>query len=100
MDVLKHKRDDSYDKNIIADLAINNDVQLAIIYNSWFDKDIPDHWIEVGQWKIQNNVVCGSDVISFYATDNSYKHSVTDHLIDFSEILLPTVEQTGLYISK
>ena len=93
MEVLKHKRNGSYDKNIIADLITDNNVPLAIIYNSWFSNDIPNHWIEVGRWKIQNNVTCGSDVVSFYATDISYKQSVIDYLIDFSEIL-PTISRT------
>jgi hypothetical protein len=79
-------------------LAEENNCKIAIIYDSWFfSYGIPADWIKVGQWTIQNNVVCGSDTISFYAVDPLEESTLITHLQDFSNQLPNDVIESGLY---
>jgi len=99
MDVTKYRLGNSYTKNVIHQLITNNNVQVVVIYNSWFEGQIPDDWIEVGKWKISNNVVCGSDEVSFYAPSNLEKEYLISSLADFSQRLPSAVSQSGIYTS-
>ena len=71
IEVLRSKNDHSYTTSQIGQMSKNKDVALAIVYDNWFRLEnltgVPSDWIKVGDWKINNNVVCGGDVISFYA---------------------------------
>lgn len=39
------------------------------MYDLWFRDygGIPPAWRKAAEWKIENNIICGSDVVSFYA---------------------------------
>lgn len=99
MDVAKSKLGGSYTESEINQLVSDNDVRVVIIYNSWFNGKIPSNWIEVGKWKISNNVIAGSDEISFYAPSISAKKNLMDNLIEFSKTLPSTVAESGNYVS-
>jgi hypothetical protein len=99
MDVIKYRLGNSYTKNEIHQLVSRNNVQVVVIYNSWFNGLIPDGWIEIGRWKISDNVVCGSDEISFYASDNAQQEYLTRALVNFSRVLPSTISQSGIYTS-
>lgn len=99
MDVIQYRLGNSYTKNEIHQLISANDVQVVVIYTSWFNGQIPNDWIEIGKWKIQNNVVCGDDEITYYAPNTAQQKYLTTSLIDFSHTLPPTVSQSGIYVS-
>jgi hypothetical protein len=98
MDVARYKISNSYTKDKISQIISDNKVQVIIIYNSWFNGKIPNNWVEVGKWKISNNVVASSDEVSFYAPNDSLKQSLMNHLIEFSHILPSSVTQLGMYV--
>lgn len=97
MEVATHKLNGSYDKRTIEQLVSSNDVQAIVIYDHWFTGRIPDSWIQVGAWKISNNVIAAGDTVFFYAPNNSLKAGVIENLANFSNILPPTVAQSGVY---
>jgi hypothetical protein len=99
MDVAKLIREGSYDTQQIYDLAKQKNVKIAIVYDIWFEiyGGIPSQWIKVGEWKIPNNVVCGSDTVSFYAVDPLEKDNLIDNLRSFSSHLPKDVANRGVY---
>lgn len=99
MDVAKHRLNNSYGEKEINQVVLDNHVRVVIIYNTWFNGTIPDNWIEVGKWKISNNVVAGGDEVSFYAPDNTFDKSLINNLTEFSDTLPSTVAQSGIYVS-
>ncbi len=99
MEIAKYKFSNSYDKHAMRRTVLDNDVKVIIIYNDWFNENIPSDWIEVGRWKILNNVVTGGDEISFYAPDVSSAKRLRNNLIDFSGTLPSTIIQSGSYLS-
>ncbi|HVW59718.1 MAG TPA: hypothetical protein VHC48_06780 [Puia sp.] len=54
--------------------------RLAIVFETWFDKSLLDRWTKVATWQMPNNVICGYDVVTFYAIDAQDKGSLEDKL--------------------
>jgi hypothetical protein len=104
VDVLKLKNDGLYTTDQIRLLSTKKDVSLAIVYDAWFHlenlRGIPSEWIKVGEWKIGHNVVCGGDVVSFYAVKPGAKEQLINNLRFYSYLLPRSVEQGGLYTDR
>jgi hypothetical protein len=101
IDVLKLKIEDTYTTQSIGQLSRDKNIVLAIVYDKWFQLEdlegLPPEWIKVGNWKIQNNVICGGDAVSFYAVKSSGKDQLVRNLQLFSNLLPLSVEQSGFY---
>jgi len=98
--VAKLKKEGSYDKMQIYNLAKGKNVKIAIVYDHWFDEEIggmPSQWTKIGQWKILNNVVCGGNIVSFYAIDPTEVENLVENLRAFSSNLPKNVLQSGEY---
>jgi hypothetical protein len=72
---------------------------IAIVYEGWFS-GIRDNWIKTGEWKIQNNVICASDTISFWAVDPSRRPELVENLSAFAAELPRGVMQSGEYLQR
>ncbi|WP_370576019.1 hypothetical protein [Methanomethylovorans sp.] len=97
IEVAKLRMKNLYDTKKIQDLATENDVKIAIIYDHWFTGGMPSDWIKVGQWTIPNNVICGGDTVSFYATNPEEEKKLEENLKMFSSNLPMDIKQTGNY---
>ncbi len=95
MEVARAKKQNSYDVEFIDLITKSHQTKIAILYDRWFDAygGLPSKWIKVGEWTIQNNVVCGGETVSFYAVDTSEKDLLTQHLRGFSHSLPKDVIQ-------
>jgi hypothetical protein len=88
-DVRQHLRDGTYSTAVMRELAAKRRVRIAVVYTSWFLEDwaLPEEWIVVGRWTIPNNIVCGSDTVSFLATRPQEILALTTHLKNFAKEL-------------
>lgn len=99
--VAQLKRNGKYDREQINKLAKEKRVKIAILYDEWFKKEgLPSQWIMVGKWKISDNIVCGSDTVSFYSVDYSEKEKLIKNLQTFSSELPRDLIQTGPFVDK
>ncbi|MGD0590667.1 MAG: hypothetical protein ABSA44_07715 [Bacteroidota bacterium] len=103
-DVLKLKTEGFYTTQQIHQLSRNKDVAIAIVYDTGFQLEnlqgVPSEWIKVGEWKINDNVVCGGNVVSFYAVKASEEKRLMHNLRLFSNMLPGKVGQFGLYTNS
>ncbi len=83
LEVAQAKRRGEFDREQVRALGRAHQVEIIIIYNTWFEGKIPEEWQEVGQWQISDNVVCGSDTVSFYAPDASRREEIRAQLEEF-----------------
>lgn len=90
-----------FSANDLRFLANTRHIKIAIIYPTWFIIDevnvIPLEWKKIGEWKIFNNKICGSDAVSFYAVDNNEKERLIKNLRLNSRYLPPGVKESGIY---
>jgi hypothetical protein len=77
-------------------------VTIAIVYDRWFERDgfggIPPQWVQVGQWRIANNVVAGEDTVSLYAAAATMRDDLMKNLRQFATELPGDVAQYGEYV--
>jgi hypothetical protein len=85
-----------YNSQKICEFAKSERIQIAVIYDHWFEGKIPSEWIKVGHWKIRNNVVCASNVVSFYAANPAQKDILITNLEQFSQYLPKNVLLTKI----
>ncbi len=98
VEVVRAKLNKSYDIDMIEKLSETRNLRIAIIYDSWFPKGMPPKWIRVGQWKIPDNTICGSDTVSFYAVNIQESIYLEKNLKTFSPKLPEAVIESGRYI--
>lgn len=67
-----------YSPEHMARRARERGAAIAIIYERWYARTggLPTGWHKIGEWQIQDNVICGDDTVSFYALS----HDETDRL--------------------
>ncbi len=100
LDIAKLIIDKNYNADQVHKLARVKDVKIAIAYD-WALKDcdphsaygIPPQWTRVGQWTIQENIVCSDNNVSFYAVDPSESNVLLRNLKMFSHQLPKDVIQ-------
>jgi 4-amino-4-deoxy-L-arabinose transferase-like glycosyltransferase len=94
-DVADYRRKQTYNSKKIFE--INKNTSVAVVFEAWFDKygGIPSDWIMAGKWTVPNNITCGADSVTFYATDSANYIKLTDNLKIFSKELPTQVKQKG-----
>jgi hypothetical protein len=83
----------SFGADQVAAVADEYHAQIAVVYDSWFK--IPSRWEKAGEWQIRDNVVCGDNVVSFYAVDPGVLPDLRRNLQAFSPRLPRDVVQRG-----
>lgn len=69
-----------------------NDVEYAIVYDDWFgwpDHNLPEGWIRVGTWSLENTPATNSRSVSFYGVGATHAAIVREHLQAFNPSLPP-----------
>jgi hypothetical protein len=75
-----------YNTAAIRDLARQQSVKIALVYDDWFDSygGLPPDWVKAGDWTIFDNCVCGAPTVSFYAVDSAELPALRTHLEEFA----------------
>lgn len=82
-DVTKARRGGYWNNEFLQKQVKEKNIELVIIYDSWFDKSLSQPWIKVGEWVIPNNIICGDDNVSFYATSAAAAEKLRKNMQDF-----------------
>ncbi|TAL68882.1 MAG: hypothetical protein EPN82_09455 [Bacteroidetes bacterium] len=72
MDVAKYRINKKFNTKIIDSLLNKDSINLAIIYDSWFEDTckLPQKWKRVFRWSMKDNYICGDSIVSFYVRDS------------------------------
>jgi hypothetical protein len=87
IEITKAAKNGVLDEDFINRLAQEKKMKIGVLYN-----DNRLNWPKVGQLKIANNIICGSDTVFFFAIDLNEKKGLIDHLKEFSGQLPKNVE--------
>ncbi len=102
MEVARARFRGTYNSDLVSRMAGDYGVKIAIIYEEWFNVDVPggvpEEWIPVGKWRILDNKICGDDEVTFYAVDPSEKDRLMQSLQEFSAEIPSRIIQTGAYL--
>jgi hypothetical protein len=73
VEVTKSKKLHYWTTGFLDSLCKSKGVEFAMIYDSWFPDSLIQRWNKAATWQIQNNIICGDSVVSFYTMDSSRK---------------------------
>ena len=93
IDVARRMLAGLFESEDVRDIAEAKDARIAIVYDSWFGNRIPSNWRRAATWTVQNNVVLGSNTVTFYALKPEELGPLRARLNEFSRELPPTVVQ-------
>jgi hypothetical protein len=77
-------------------LARSRQASFAMVYRSWLDeyRAVPASWRELGRWTIEDNFVCGDDVVTFFGIDERGDDTLLAALRSQSALLPPRAHAT------
>lgn len=58
-------------------------VEVAAVFDSWFPKGLPSHWVRAGSWQVPENYILGSDRVTFYATSEEAAERLRSQLAEY-----------------
>lgn len=87
IDVARSKRNNYSTPAFLNNLANKKNVKVAVVYDSWFNKSLLDNWKKVATWQINNNVICGDSIVSFYAVMKQDSASLKSNLENYQKLL-------------
>ena len=67
IEVARARKGKYWTPNFLDSLVRAKDAKLALVFDEWFDPALLHKWTKVATWQIPDNVICGSDVVCFYA---------------------------------
>jgi hypothetical protein len=85
------RREGRVDRALLARLAAPAPPAAVVVYRSWFADAIPSDWIQVGTWKVPEEVVVADRTVTFYATRPADAVLLSRELAAFEPRLPPTV---------
>jgi hypothetical protein len=92
IDIARSRRKQYWTPTFLDTISRRKNARLAIVYDSWFKDSLQHHWQKLATWKIPDNVVCGDDIVSFYAIDSSIAPKLKNDLILYQQSLPKEVE--------
>ncbi|MNS23989.1 hypothetical protein D3C72_558210 [compost metagenome] len=92
-------REKQYGVGFIDSICRREKVEVAVLYNHYFQAMIPTGWEAVGTWTIQEWATNGSQQVTFYAVKPEAKADLVANLRRFSADLPPAVIQEGTYMA-
>jgi len=96
-DIVRVKRSQKLSAVEVSRLLESGDYMIAMIYDSWFPRDVHELWTKVGEWTVQDVVCEICHTISFYALSKSHAPVLAERLKLFST-RLPQGVQSDILI--
>ncbi len=87
IDIARSRKRGYWTPTFLDSMVTTNNAKIAVVYDSWFDTTLLKQWTKVATWQIRNNVICGDDLVSFYAADSLAQPSLKRNLMLYQPLL-------------
>jgi hypothetical protein len=67
IEVAKSRKMHYWTPSFLDSLVRAKDTRIAVVFDEWFDPALLHRWTKVATWQMPDNVICGSDIVCFYA---------------------------------
>jgi hypothetical protein len=95
-DIRRLSEANMFNASEVLNLCRQKQVAVVVAYAMWLDYEglsrLRQDWKLVGEWKINDDVVCGSNVVSFYAAQPALALPLAQEMRAFSITLPPGVD--------
>ncbi|NPU95828.1 MAG: hypothetical protein HPY51_01255 [Candidatus Omnitrophica bacterium] len=66
--------------------------RIAVIYESWFRRNLPESWIKIGEWTVNQQETVADTTVAFFALSPDEAPRLRAHLEEFSSQLPPGIQ--------
>jgi hypothetical protein len=81
--VMKARKYQYWNNGFLQGLVHDTHTRVAVIYDSWFDKDLSKPWYKVATWELPYVYSCGDIKVSFYGMTNAEADTLEGNLKTF-----------------
>jgi hypothetical protein len=92
IEVARSKKMNYWTPDFLDSLSLQKKARIAVVYDSWFNNELLHRWKKVATWQVENNVILGDNIVSFYAIDPGIEPELRHHLQEFQKSLPVTVQ--------
>jgi hypothetical protein len=86
-EVTRARKAGNWNGAFLQQLVLKRNAVVAVIYESWFTKELTDNWQKVGTWEVSYSFMLGDTKVTFYAIDKNKAQSLKNNLVEFSSQL-------------
>lgn len=90
-DIYQLREANEFAADRVLRLCDDRNVSIAIAYEIWLEQsglqELRRQWKKIGMWKIEENIVCGSNIVTFFAVGPSEEEPLVENLRTFSRTL-------------
>ena len=86
-EVLRSRRSGYWGPRFLDWMCRKDSVKLAIVFDRSYSPLLRNQWKKVASWQIPNNVICYSDIVSFYAVDSTLAPGLKANLQAYQSVL-------------
>jgi len=97
IEIAKSRRKNYWTAGFMDSVAKKKNTTIVMIYDSWFHPSPGSMWTKIGSWQISQNVVCGDDLVTFYAVDSSQADDIRKNFRSYSTEKLPQTVAVKYY---
>jgi hypothetical protein len=77
------RKHNNWNSAFLQQLVTDNNTKLAVIYDSWFDKDLSAPWVKVATWTVPYQYTVGDATVTFYSIDKTAAGTLKNNLKTF-----------------
>ncbi|MFT3936431.1 MAG: hypothetical protein QM726_22570 [Chitinophagaceae bacterium] len=82
--IAKARKGGYWNNDFIRKTVNENHTRIAVMYDSWFDKDLPANWTKVATWTMPYNYICGDIYVTFYSISANEAPLLKTNLASFA----------------
>ncbi|MDX1936621.1 MAG: hypothetical protein SFU21_05875 [Flavihumibacter sp.] len=76
-----------WNNDFLQQTVKTTNTRVAVIYDSWFDKDLTKPWHKVATWEMPYNYICGDIKVTFYGITETEAATLKNNLAAFQSQL-------------
>lgn len=86
-EVANSRKHGYWTNEFLQKLVASKKTRFAVMYDSWFDKDLSNKWVKVATWEMPYNYICGDIKVSFYGMSAEEATTLKNYLSAFESRL-------------
>jgi hypothetical protein len=83
-EIANARKNGYWTNEFLRKVVSDNHTRVTVMYDSWFDKDLPNQWVKVATWEMPYNYICGDIKVTFYGITENEAVLLKNNLSSFA----------------
>ncbi|MEO5591879.1 MAG: hypothetical protein ABIR15_17410 [Chitinophagaceae bacterium] len=73
-----------WNNEFLRKIVADKHTRVTVMYDSWFDRELPNQWVKVATWEMPYNYICGDIYVTFYGNTEDEAARLKTNLSSFA----------------